>query len=62
MEFFQNVQPTEVRQFLEALETMHSGLNVTCEKGGDAMGDWWIVVARNVSDFPLMEVINPFLS
>ena len=34
--------PAAVRQFLEALETMHPGLSVSGEKGGDTIGDWWM--------------------
>ena len=51
MELFQKEQPTAVRQFLEALETMHSGLNVSCEKGGDATGDWWMDVGHRSGSF-----------
>jgi len=43
--------PAVVRQFLEALETMHPGLSVACEKGGDKIGDWWMDVGHRSGSF-----------
>jgi DNA-binding XRE family transcriptional regulator len=43
--------PAVVRQFLEALETMHPGLNVSVEKGGDRAGDWWMDVGHRSGSF-----------
>ena len=51
MESFQKDTPATVRQFLEALETMHPGLSVSCEKGGDALGDWWMDVGHRSGSF-----------
>lgn len=51
MESFQKGTPTAVRQFLEALETMHPGLSVVCEKGGVASGDWWMDVGHARGSF-----------
>jgi DNA-binding transcriptional regulator YiaG len=51
MEFSVKGIPGAVRQFLEALETMHPGLNVSCEKGGDKKGDWWIDIGHRRGSF-----------
>ena len=51
MESFQKGTPAAVRQFLEALETMHPGLSVSCEKGGDKTGDWWMDVGHRSGSF-----------
>ncbi|MGV3664154.1 MAG: helix-turn-helix domain-containing protein [Prosthecobacter sp.] len=51
MEFSQKSIPAAVRQLLEALETMHPGISVTCEKGGDKAGDWWIDVGHRTQSF-----------
>ena len=51
MEFQQKSKPAAVRQFLEALETMHPGLNVTSDRGGDKLGDWWIDVGHQRGSF-----------
>ena len=51
MEFQSKGIPPAVRQFLEALETMHPGLSVTSEKGGDKAGDWWIDVGHRHGSF-----------
>src|SRR6266436_5705354 len=51
MELSQQDLPAPVRQFLEALETMHSGLYVACEKGGDMLGDWWMDVGHRTGAF-----------
>lgn len=51
MEYRQKDQPAAVRQFLEALETMHPGLSMSCEKGGDALGDWWMDVGHRTGHF-----------
>lgn len=44
-------QPAAVRQFLEALETMHPGVTVVCEKGGDVSGDWWMDIGHASGSF-----------
>ncbi len=46
MEFTGKEKPAAVRQFLEALETLHPEVNLVCEKGGDRKGDWWIDVGH----------------
>lgn len=51
MESLPKGAPTAVRQFLEALETMHPGLSVVCEKGGLATGDWWMDVGHASGSF-----------
>lgn len=51
MEFFPSDYPVAVRQFLEALDAMHSGLQVDCEKGGDAAADWWIDIGHSRGGF-----------
>lgn len=51
MESFTQEQPAAVRQLLEALETMHPRLSVTCDRGGDASGDWWIDVGHQSGSF-----------
>ena len=38
--------PSAVRQFMEALETMHPDIHLVLEKGGDKTGDWWIDVGH----------------
>lgn len=44
-------KPAAVRQFLEALETMHPGLSVSVESGGDEAGDWWMDVGHRNGSF-----------
>lgn len=56
MEFLSKGTPTAVRQFLEALETMHPGLSVVCEQGGDKAGDWWIDVGHRSGSFTVQWV------
>jgi DNA-binding XRE family transcriptional regulator len=51
MESFPKGIPATVRQFLEALETMHPALSVVCEKGGDKIGDWWMDVGHRSGSF-----------
>lgn len=51
MEYSQEKLPAAVRQFLEALETMHPGLSVACEKGADKTGDWWMDVGHRSGSF-----------
>lgn len=51
MEWSDKSQPAAVRQFLEAVETMHPGLDVRVEKGGDKRGDWWIDVGHRRGNF-----------
>ena len=51
MEYKRNAFPAAVRQFLEALDTMHPGLSVSCEKGGDKLHDWWIDVGHRGGSF-----------
>lgn len=51
MEYSKIEVPTAVRQFLEALETMHPGLSVCCEKGGDLAADWWVDVGHRSGSF-----------
>lgn len=51
MEYQDNNLPPAVRQFVEALETMHPGLHVALEKGGDKTGDWWIDVGHRNGAF-----------
>lgn len=51
MESFQKNLPAAVRQFLEALETLHPGLSVSCEKGGDKLRDWWMDVGHRRGSF-----------
>ncbi|MCW0219114.1 MAG: helix-turn-helix domain-containing protein [Prosthecobacter sp.] len=51
MEFSDKDVPSEVRQFLEALETMHPDLSVLAEKGGEKQGDWWIDVGHQSGSF-----------
>lgn len=51
MESLQKGTPAAIRQFLEALETMHPGLNVSCERGGDKAHDWWIDVGHRSGSF-----------
>jgi len=51
MESRDTKQPAAVRQFLEALETMHPGLSVVTERGGDKTGDWWIDVGHRSGSF-----------
>lgn len=51
MESLQEKLPSAVRQFLEALETMHPGVTVSCEKGGDKTGDWWMDVGHRKGNF-----------
>ena len=46
-----NETSTAVRQFLEAIETMHPSLNLAVEKGGDATGDWWIDIGHHNGSF-----------
>jgi hypothetical protein len=40
-----------VRQFVEALETMHPGVVATLESGGDLKGDWWLDVGHRKGHF-----------
>ena len=47
----QESKPTAVRQFLEALETMHPGLSVVTERGGDQAGDWWMDIGHRNGSF-----------
>lgn len=47
----QESKPAAVRQFLEALETMHSDLSVVTERGGDEAGDWWMDVGHRKGSF-----------
>ncbi|MFN0077204.1 MAG: helix-turn-helix domain-containing protein [Prosthecobacter sp.] len=51
MEYNQKDMPPSVRQFLEALETMHPSLSVVFEKGGDKTGDWWLDVGHRSGSF-----------
>lgn len=51
MEYSVQNTPPAVRQFLKALETMHPGFSVTCEKGGDKTGDWWMDVGHQQGSF-----------
>jgi DNA-binding XRE family transcriptional regulator len=51
MEYSKEAVPAPVRQLLEALETMHPGLSVSSEKGGDMAGDWWIDVGHRRGSF-----------
>ena len=43
--------PAPVRQFTEALETMHPGVNLSLEKGGDRAGDWWMDIGHRNGSF-----------
>lgn len=51
MESLHATLPAEVRQFVEALETMHPGLNVVCEAGGEETGDHWVDVGHAKGSF-----------
>ena len=51
MEYSIKSLPPAVRQFVEAMETMHPGLQVVLEKGGDKKGDWWIDVGHRDGAF-----------
>jgi DNA-binding XRE family transcriptional regulator len=51
MELLKKRFPDPVRQFLEALETMHPEADVSCEKGGDKSGDWWLDVGHGHGSF-----------
>jgi hypothetical protein len=51
MESFPKRLPSAVRQFVEALDTLHPGLSVELEKGGDKSGDWWIDVGHQQGSF-----------
>jgi predicted XRE-type DNA-binding protein len=51
MEYKHKDLPSSVRQFIEALETMHPDIHVAFEKGGDKSGDWWIDVGHRNGAF-----------
>lgn len=51
MEFLPKALPAAVRQFVEAMDTLHPGMNVVIEKGGDKSGDWWIDVGHRQGSF-----------
>src|SRR5687767_7458906 len=51
MESSHNDHPAAVRQFLEALDTMHPGLSISWEKGGDKTGDWWMDIGHRHGSF-----------
>jgi len=51
MELLEKGMPAAVRQFLEALGTMHPALNLSWEKGGDKTGDWWMDVGHSRGSF-----------
>ena len=51
MEYLGKDLPAAIRQILEALETMHTGLDLRCERGGDTSGDWWIDVGHQRGSF-----------
>jgi hypothetical protein len=51
MEYPYKGAPAAVRQFMEALETIYPDLSVSCEKGGDRTGDWWVDVGHQTGSF-----------
>ena len=51
MESLPKSTPSPFRQFLEALDTMHPGLSISIEKGGDKSGDWWADVGHSSGSF-----------
>lgn len=51
MEYNHKNLPSAVRQFIEAVETMHPGLHVALEKGGDKAGDWWVDIGHSKGAF-----------
>ena len=51
MESLPKTTPSPLRQFLEALDTMHPDLSIVVEKGGDKSGDWWADVGHSSGSF-----------